>query len=110
MALVFERDFDLGAVQLNLAVADNHVLVHDFCDPELAKMFSCLLDHVFGSLLPALGAGADEFDNIVSALGMDDFVATLGNKRISFFNAQQRFSQRPFYAALGAFVAHPLSV
>ena len=59
MAFVFEGDFDLGAVELDLAVADNHVLRHDFRDPQLAKMFSCLLNHVLGGVFPALGASAD---------------------------------------------------
>ena len=37
MAFVFEGDFDLGAVELNLAVAENHVLRHDFRYAQLAK-------------------------------------------------------------------------
>ena len=69
MALVFEGDFDLGAIELNLAVAQNHVLRHDFRYAQLAQMFSCLLDHVLGGVFPAFGAGADEFDNVVNALG-----------------------------------------
>jgi hypothetical protein len=42
MPLVFERDFDLGSVKLDLAVVDNHVLRH-FCYAQLAQMFSVLV-------------------------------------------------------------------
>src|SRR5512132_1527697 len=83
MAFVFEGDFDLGAVELNLAVANSHVLRHDFRYAQLAQMFSGLLDHVLGSVFPAFGAGADEFDNVVNAVGMDNLVTTLGHERIS---------------------------
>ena len=83
MALVFEGDFDLGAVKLNLAVANNHIHVHHFRYAQLPQMLSCLLDHVLGGVLLALGAGADQFDNVISALGMDHLVATLGHERIS---------------------------
>jgi hypothetical protein len=91
MAFVFEGDFDLGSVKLDLAVADNHVFVHDFRYAQLAQMFSGLLDHVFGGVFPALGAGSNEFDNVVSALGIDNFVRALGHERISFFNAAYCF-------------------
>ena len=50
MSLVFERDFDLGAVELNLAVAENHILRHDFGYAQLAQMFSGLLDYVLGGV------------------------------------------------------------
>ena len=58
MAFVFEGDFDLGAVELDLAVTENHVLRHDFCYAQLAKMLSGLLDHVLGGVFPTLGAAA----------------------------------------------------
>jgi hypothetical protein len=90
MSLVFEGDFDLGSVKLDLDIADNHVFVDDFRYAQLAQMFFGLLDHVFGGVLPALGAGS-EFDNVASALGIDDFVGALGHERISFFNATHRF-------------------
>src|SRR6476619_5480161 len=83
MAFVFEGDLDLGAVKLNLAVADSHVLRHYLRYAQLAQMFSGLLNHVLGSVFPAFGASADEFDNVVNALGMDDLVTTLGHERIS---------------------------
>ena len=35
MTFVLERDFHLGAIKLDLAVANNHVLVHDFRYPQL---------------------------------------------------------------------------
>jgi hypothetical protein len=87
MSLVFERDFDLGSVKLDLAVVDNHVLRHDFSYAQLAQMFSGLLDHVLGGIFPALGTGADEFDNVVSALRIDNLVGTPGHEPISFLNA-----------------------
>jgi hypothetical protein len=83
MAFVFEGDFDLGAVELDLAVAENHVLRYDLRYAQLAQMFSGLLDHVLGSVFPAFGAGADEFDNVVSAIGMGHLVTTLRHERIS---------------------------
>src|SRR6476619_679589 len=83
MAFVFEGDLDLGAVKLNLAVADSHVLRHYLRYAQLAQMFSGLLNHVLGSAFPAFGASADEFDNVVNALGMDNLVTTLGHDRIS---------------------------
>ena len=76
MAFVFEGDLDLGAVKLNLAVADSHVLRHDLRYAQLAQMFSGLLDHVLGSVFPAFGASADEFDNVVNAFGMDKLAST----------------------------------
>src|SRR6478735_3869282 len=82
MAFVFEGDLDLGAVKLNLAVADSHVLRHDLRYAKLAQMFSGLLNHVLGSAFPAFGASADEFDNVVNPLGMDNLVTTLGHERI----------------------------
>jgi hypothetical protein len=91
MSLIFEGDFDLGSVKLDLDTADNHVFVDDFRYAHLAQMFSGLLDHVFGGVLPALGAGSNEFDNVVSALGIDNFVGALGHERISFFNAAHAF-------------------
>jgi hypothetical protein len=36
VAFVFEGNFDLGAIGLDLAVADNHVLFHDFRYAQLA--------------------------------------------------------------------------
>ena len=39
MTFVFEGSFDLGAVELDLTVVDNHVLVHDFRYAQLAQMF-----------------------------------------------------------------------
>src|SRR6476646_2642317 len=83
MAFVFEGDFDLGAVELNLAVTENHVLRHDFRYAQLAQMLSGLHDHVLGGAFPAFGTGADEFDNVINALGMDNLVTTLGHERIS---------------------------
>jgi hypothetical protein len=79
----------LTLVELDLAVAENHVFVHDFRCAQIAQMLPGLLDHLLGGVLPALGARADEFDSVISALGMDNFVATLGHERISFLNAAQ---------------------
>src|SRR5262245_16267896 len=83
MSFVFEGDFDLGAVELNLAVTENHVLRYDLRYAQLAQMFFGLLDHVLGSVFQAFGAGADDFDNVVSAVGMDNLVTTLWHERIS---------------------------
>jgi hypothetical protein len=69
MAFVFEGNFDFGAVGLDLAVTENHVLSHDFRYAQLAKMLSGLLYHVLGGVFPALGAGADEFYNVINTRG-----------------------------------------
>jgi hypothetical protein len=53
MAFVFEGNFDFGAVGLDLAVTENHVLSHDFRYAQLAKMLSGLLYHVLGGVFPA---------------------------------------------------------
>jgi len=37
MTFVFEGNFDLGAVELDITVVDNHVLVHDFRYAQLAQ-------------------------------------------------------------------------
>jgi hypothetical protein len=39
-------------------------------------MFCRLLDRILGGVFPAFGAGVDEFDNVVSALGMDNLVTS----------------------------------
>src|SRR5262245_42934325 len=79
MTFVFEGNFDLGAVGLDPTVVDNHVLVHDFRYAQLAQMFSCLFDHLPGGVFPALGATPDEFDNVISAFGINNLVGTLGH-------------------------------
>ena len=68
MAFIFEGEFDFRAIGIDFAVADNHVLFHDFGYAQLAQMFSSLLDRILGSIFPTLGAGAYEFDNVVRAL------------------------------------------
>jgi hypothetical protein len=39
VAVIFERDFELGPVGLDLAVSDNEVLFHDFRNPKLPQCF-----------------------------------------------------------------------
>ena len=58
MAFIFEGDLDLGAVGLDLTVADNHVLLHNFRYAQLTQMFSSLLDRVLSGFFPGLGAGS----------------------------------------------------
>ena len=66
VALIFEGDFDLGPVGLDLAVSDDEVLLHDFRNPKLAQCFHRALDRISGSLFPRCGAGADQFYNLTS--------------------------------------------
>ena len=44
MSFIFEGDFDLGAIELDPAVVDKHVLRHDFRHTQFLQMFSGLLD------------------------------------------------------------------
>jgi hypothetical protein len=46
MALIFEGDFELGSVSLDLAVSDNEVLFHDFRNPKLPQCFYRPLDRI----------------------------------------------------------------
>ena len=77
MAFIFEGEFDFRAIGIDFAVADNHVLFHDFGYTQLAQMFSGLLDRILGSIFPTLDAGAYEFDNVVRALRMDNLMGAL---------------------------------
>jgi hypothetical protein len=72
--LVFEGQFDFGAIGVDLAVADDQVLFHNFRDAQLAQMFCGLLDDVPCGVLLTFGAGADKFDNVVRAFEMDNFL------------------------------------
>jgi len=67
VGFIFKGDFDLGSVSLDLTVADNQVLIHDFRYAQLAQMFCSLLNGVLSSVFPAHGTGANQFDNIVCA-------------------------------------------
>ena len=53
----------------------------------LLGQISGLLDRVLGGFLPTLGAGADEFDNIIDPLRIDNLLSTLSHERMSSFNA-----------------------
>ena len=57
-ALIFERDLELGAVGLDLAVGDDEVLLNDLGHTQLAQMLAGKLDRVLGGFLPGFGAGA----------------------------------------------------
>jgi hypothetical protein len=46
-------------------------------------MFSGLLDRIPGSISPALCAGADEFDRVIGAFGMDHLRNALGHSIFS---------------------------
>ena len=58
MGFIFEGEFDFRAVGIDFAIADNHVLFHDFGYAQLAQMFCSLLNRILGSISPTLGAGA----------------------------------------------------
>ena len=66
-------------------------------------MFSGLLDRVLSGFFPGVSAGADEFDNVVSALGINNLVSGLGHWGnpsflTPFATKTGRRSERPHYA------------
>jgi hypothetical protein len=83
MAFLFEGEFDFRAIGIDFAVADNHVLFHDFGYAQLAQMLSGLLDRILGRIFPTFGAGAYEFDNVVSALRMDNLMGAMRHSTFS---------------------------
>jgi hypothetical protein len=56
------------------AFAENQILFHDFCDAKITQMFCCLLNRILRSIFPTHDAGADEFNNIIYALGANSFL------------------------------------
>ena len=69
MPLIFEGDFDFGAVGLDLAASDDHVLLDHFGDAQLPQMLGGLLDRDLGGVLPGLCAGADQLDDFSRCSG-----------------------------------------
>src|SRR5262245_18786920 len=92
MFLVFEGDLDLGAIGLDLAVGDEHVLLHDLRDAQLAQMLRSTFHRVLGGFLPGPWAGADEFDDLVGTVGHggSSFYAEDGHEALTALPGKRR--------------------
>src|SRR5512136_1206366 len=67
--LILERDLDLDPVGAHFAVFDLHIELGDLGDAEVAQGFRRSLDGGCGGLFPRLGAGSDQLDDFIDALG-----------------------------------------
>src|SRR3954452_15772927 len=68
----FEGQFELDAIELNLAVLDLNILFHDLGDTKVAQCRRGTLDRRFSGLIPRFGARADDLDYLVDGLSHDD--------------------------------------
>src|SRR5262249_51799202 len=66
--LVLERDFELGAVALDLAVFEREVELRHLRHAQIAQRLRRELHRGGRGLLPRLTAGSDELDHLVDAL------------------------------------------
>src|ERR1700756_4077054 len=68
-ALELERHVQLGAVGFHFSFGIQlHVECDNLRDAKVTECFGRLLDRVRRSLLPGLGAGTDQFNDLVDAL------------------------------------------
>ena len=67
--LILERQAYSGAVAHYHAFFDFQIEFCDFGDAQVLESFRCGLHGVLGRVLPRLGAGPDQFDDFVDALG-----------------------------------------
>src|SRR5207245_1980472 len=65
---VLEGELHLGAVREHLAVLEVHVERRDLGDAQIAQRLRRLVDGRLRRLLPRVGAGADQLDDLVDAL------------------------------------------
>ena len=65
LAVVFERDLDLGPVGLDSTILQLHVQLGDFRNPQVSQTLRGHLHGHPGSLFPRLTAGTNEFDYLV---------------------------------------------
>ena len=64
MALIFERQPDLGPVGFHLAIRDHHVLLDDFCYAEFAQGVRGCFYGCLGRLLPRLCTCPNQRDDL----------------------------------------------
>src|SRR6476646_475204 len=70
--LEFERDVELGAVGLDLALGiELQIELDDFGDSQVPQRFTCSGDGGSGRLFPGFLAGTDQLDHLVDALWHD---------------------------------------
>src|SRR5262249_22128440 len=69
VALVLEAQLNLGAIGADLAVLELEVELGDLRDPQIAQRLRRFRDRSRGGLLPRLGAGPHQLDDLVDALG-----------------------------------------
>jgi hypothetical protein len=72
VAFKLERQFELHAIQFNLAVLDLNILFHDLRDAQIAQCRRRALDSCLSGFVPGFGACSDEFDDLVNALSHAD--------------------------------------
>ena len=66
--LVLEGHLDLGAIRHDPAVAELHVKIGDLCDTQLSQRRRRPFHGSRSGLLPRLGTGSDQLDDLVDAL------------------------------------------
>src|SRR3982075_3067921 len=69
LAFELEGDLRLGAVGLHFAVLHLHVQLRDLDDAQISQGLGSLRNRCARGLLPGLGAGPDQFDDLVDAIG-----------------------------------------
>src|SRR5271166_3012776 len=69
LALVLERDLELGAIGLDLAVVDHQILLDDFGDAQVPEAQGGALDRRPGSPLPRFLARADQLNHLINSVG-----------------------------------------
>src|SRR3954451_23627151 len=67
----FERHLDLGPVGVDLAVGDLHVEFDDFGDAKVSQTLRSAFDSGARGFFPGIGAGADQFNDLVNTLRHD---------------------------------------
>ena len=82
LAFVFKGHLDLRPVGLDLAFSDLHVEFDNFCDAKVSQTLRSTFYSCACSLFPGVGAGADQFDNLINAIShgflrCDCFISTL---------------------------------
>src|SRR5271166_3641811 len=68
-ALVLERDLELGAIGLDLAVVDHQILLDDLGDAQVPEAQRGALDCSPGGPLPRFLARADQLDHFINGVG-----------------------------------------
>ena len=76
LAFVFKGHLDLRPVGLDLAFSDLHVEFDNFGDAKVSQTLRSTFYSCACSLFPGVGAGADQFDNLITLSAMASSVVT----------------------------------